>query len=214
MKRGARGKQEEGGERGNGSSSGSSGNGSSGGNGAATAAADETRRLELRCLWDCEVADGGGVDGEKKSRSAVGGIGAGTGGTGGNGAATSSSPAAAPRPPPFTTYKFRSEDSESEPDDGRGGGCSVNGNNGNGNGNDSNDALQRRVSDFVFFSPCSADAVARWAPLDFESDECGLRDRGIPGERYPSDHASVLAVLRLKKKEKREKVKGEEEARK
>ena len=162
--------------------------------------------LPLRCLWECEREEEGEEEeeGREASAASVGG------GSGGNGVAAAAAAAAATaersanRLPPYTTYKFRSEDSESDASDGTrggaGGGGSAERNNSSSKSNNSataahcNDQLCRRVSDFVFFTPRSAAAVARWAPLDFERD---VKD-GLPCERYPSDHAAVLAVLRPK----------------
>lgn len=143
--------------------------------------------LPLRCLWQCEREDeegGGGVAAPAAS-----------GWSRDDGTAAAAGPATLRLPPPYTTYKFRSEDSESDASDGSRGGaersssCStINAATATG------DQLSRRVSDFIFYSSRSAGAVARWAPLDFERE---VRD-GLPCERYPSDHAAVLAVLRPK----------------
>lgn len=158
--------------------------------------------LPLRCLWECEREEddeegGGGEGGEAAAAAAEA---ASSGGSGGNGAPTAAAAkakgsASNNRLPPYTTYKFRSEDSESDASDGnrgaRAGGAERNDAT---TGNSNADQLCRRVSDFVFFTPRSASAVERWAPLDFERD---VKD-GLPCERYPSDHAAVLAVLRPK----------------
>lgn len=159
--------------------------------------------LPLRCLWECEREEDEG-DGEEATAAA-----ASSGGSGGNGAPTAAAKAKGSasnnRLPPYTTYKFRSEDSESDASDGStrgregaraGGGAERNDKATTTKSGNSTctDQLCRRVSDFVFFTPRSAAAVERWAPLDFERD---VRD-GLPCERYPSDHAAVLAVLRPK----------------
>jgi len=131
-------------------------------------------KLPLRCLWECEREETEGGDGAAATKA-------------------SSSSSSFIVLPPYTTYKFRSEDSESDYSDGMRAGERKGGKRPSDD-NAAPDQLSRRVSDFVFFTPGSAAAVERWAPLDFERE---VQD-GLPCEMYPSDHAAVLAVLRLK----------------
>jgi len=164
--------------------------------------------LPLRCLWECEREEEGGgreAGGGAAPAASCRGRGGGAGGAAPAAAAAAAAaarpaarlpPVPRPPPPPYTTYKFRSEDSESDASDGARGATARGTSGGPADGSEHRDQLSRRVSDFVFFSSGSAAAVARWAPLDFEGE---LRD-GLPCERYPSDHAAVLAVLRPKGK--------------